>query len=330
MDIKVSVIIPVYNNESYIEKCIKSLLQQNMKNIEFIFVNDGSTDNSFNIINNYREIDNRIKLINKKNGGVSSARNLGIKYAVGEYIGFVDSDDTINKQMYQDLYYNAKKYNVDIVMCSAVIMDSNGTKTLEKIDVRKNIKISNIINNEREFIQVSGSVWKGIYRSNLIKKNNILFPLDLPLSEDKLFNMEAIRLANSFMYIDKYYYNYTYNSESAVRKYNKNMLDIIIRCKLAQDKWLIENNKNNILKELYDKQYIYIILQCIQNEIKNTNSTIANKFKNIRNILNNKNIINDVMLLSSSKWESKKTKILYLCIKYRLVLLLYIYSKIKL
>src|SRR3954470_7921673 len=104
MSIKVSVVIPVYNAEKYITECIESLLNQTLKQCEFIFVNDGSSDNSSQIINEFKKKDNRIILINQENQGVSIARNNGLKAASGEYVGFVDADDYIDCEMYETIY----------------------------------------------------------------------------------------------------------------------------------------------------------------------------------------------------------------------------------
>ena len=114
---KVSIIVPIYKVEKYLNRCIDSILNQTYKNIEVILVDDGSPDRCGAICDNYSKIDKRIKVIHKKNEGLAEARNAGIKIATGEYISFVDSDDFINKNMYKVLYENAIKYDADISMC---------------------------------------------------------------------------------------------------------------------------------------------------------------------------------------------------------------------
>ncbi|EOU1903707.1 glycosyltransferase [Clostridium perfringens] len=323
MNYKVSVIIPVYNAQEYIVNCIESLIQQELKEIEFIFINDGSTDNSENLIKQYSKKDSRIKLFNKENQGVSIARNYGLKFCSGEYIGFVDSDDTINPKMYKDLYRIAKNEDLDIIMCSAIIFDKKGNENFEQIKIRKNEKINNISYFPEEFIQVTGSVWKAIYRKELINKNKIEFPTKLPLSEDRIFNIKVLKHANAFMYLDKHYYNYNYNG--AVRKYRNNMLEIIIEGKKAQDKCLLEFENSKNLKEVYDKNYIYTIIQCLQNELKRNTSSNFEVIKAIKDILHDKEIIKNINNLENVKWKNKKTKILYKLIKYKQSVLLYFY-----
>ena len=124
-DVKVSIIVPVYNVEKYLRQCVDSIVNQSLKEIEIICINDGSTDNSLQILEGYAQRDKRIKIINKRNEGLSTARNTGMEYATGEYIGFVDSDDFINEKMYENLYKNAKSNKSDIVMCPAYVFDNN-------------------------------------------------------------------------------------------------------------------------------------------------------------------------------------------------------------
>ena len=112
MKILVSAIIPVYNSEQFLEECIESLRNQTLKEIEMIFINDGSTDNSLEILNKYEKIDSRIKVINQNNSGPSVARNIGIEVATGEYISFIDSDDWIDKDMYKMMYEVARDNNL--------------------------------------------------------------------------------------------------------------------------------------------------------------------------------------------------------------------------
>lgn len=117
MEELISVIVPVYNVEKYVEKCVESIINQTYKNIEIILVDDGSTDNSGKIIDNISLKDNRIKVIHKENGGLSDARNAGLDICNGKYIGFVDSDDSIHKKMYEILYKNIKEYSANISIC---------------------------------------------------------------------------------------------------------------------------------------------------------------------------------------------------------------------
>src|SRR5690554_2626737 len=126
-----SIIVPVYNMEQYIEKCIMSIFLQTYKNIEIILIDDGSTDNSGNLCDKYSVIDPRVKVIHKENGGLSSARNAGLEVAMGEYIGFVDPDDWIEPTMYETMYSNIKKNKSEICICNYIIDNSKYSKQIE-------------------------------------------------------------------------------------------------------------------------------------------------------------------------------------------------------
>ena len=125
---KISVIIPVYNTEKYLEKCFDSVLNQTLKDIEIVIVNDGSKDQSQNIIDDYARKDARIKSIIKENGGLSDARNVGLDNATGEYIAFIDSDDYIDSNMFEMMYLSNQKNNSEIVLCDLVKVDENGNE----------------------------------------------------------------------------------------------------------------------------------------------------------------------------------------------------------
>ena len=121
MGIKVSVIIPAYNTEAYMEQCLESLLQQTLKDIEIIVVDDGSSDNTLSILRKYeQQYPKKVHVFHKENGGQASARNLALQHAKGEYLGFVDSDDWIDKEMYEEMYQKAVDEDADVVVCDMV------------------------------------------------------------------------------------------------------------------------------------------------------------------------------------------------------------------
>ena len=142
MDHKISIIVPVYNVEKYLKRCINSILNQTFKNFELILVNDGSTDNSLNICKNYKEKDGRIQLISQTNKGLSAARNTGLKYAKGKYVCFVDSDDFIEKEYLSLLLSNIEKYNSDIAMCEYYLTNEEGRKySISRLNEPKDIHV---------------------------------------------------------------------------------------------------------------------------------------------------------------------------------------------
>ena len=137
MNPKISVIIPVYNAEAYLYRCLAWITNQSLSELEIICVNDGSTDNSPNILNEFAKKDNRIKIINQENNGASVARNNALKFAHGEFVGFVDADDTIEKDFYERLYNNAKKYGAEIACGEIRRPDSKRNKDVKNLVYRK-------------------------------------------------------------------------------------------------------------------------------------------------------------------------------------------------
>ncbi|WP_338449835.1 glycosyltransferase [Niallia oryzisoli] len=221
MDIKVSVIIPVYNAEKYITECIESLINQTLEECEFIFVNDGSKDRSSYIINEFKEKDRRIILINQENQGVSMARNNGLNAARGEYVGFVDADDYIKQDMYERLYNSAIKDDCDIVISNFESeMDGHKVITSYPFPVNKRLH-KNYIEEEilPHFIMEDNlnTAWNKIYRKKIIKDNNVIFPCNVALGEDGIFNMDAFSYAATVKYIEYMGYHYREVKGSATR-----------------------------------------------------------------------------------------------------------------
>jgi glycosyltransferase involved in cell wall biosynthesis len=185
--IKVSVIIPVYNVENYIKECVESVINQTLKEIEIIIVNDGTKDNSIKKIEKYLS-DSRVILINKENGGVSSARNAGLKIARGEYISFIDSDDFIELTMLEDLYNESK--GMDIVLSNFARIDNLGNIKIEKNNF-KNLEIKE----GSYFYNIElGYVVNRIYNHEFLKKVNVKFREKM-LLEDLLFSLKIFSKA---------------------------------------------------------------------------------------------------------------------------------------
>lgn len=221
MSVKVSVIIPVYNAEKYITQCIESLLNQTLNECEFIFINDGSRDYSKKLIEDYQKIDTRIKLINQENQGVSIARNNGLQLAQGEYIGFVDADDHIEKDMYETLYRPAKQDD-----CDAVISNFQSEMEARKFITSYSFPLNKIL--YKDFIEKEilpyflkaedlNSVVNKIFKRQVITENRVVFPEKVALGEDGLFNTRFFSHATSVRYIDYAGYHYREVAGSATR-----------------------------------------------------------------------------------------------------------------
>lgn len=253
-DNMVSIIIPVFNSAKFLDKCITSVIEQTYKNIEIILVDDGSTDNSLNICNSYAKRDNRIKVISQQNKGVSAARNAGLSYATGEYIGFVDSDDYISNDMYEKMITSGHKYNADIIECGCYIIDEN-----ENIQSVINLK-DDVSSDQHNYIKnYFMKVNTTNYNVNKIFKNTILegfkYP-NLKYSEDFYLNVYALLKCTTKVTISEICYFYLKHSNSASQiRFNKHKLDIIKSGKEVLD----------MINHKYPDLTIYVVLFILNN-----------------------------------------------------------------
>ena len=237
--IMISIIVPVYNVENYLGKCLDSLINQTYKDIEIICINDGSTDNSLNILREYEQIDSRIIIIDQKNGGLSDARNIGLKEAAGEYIMFVDSDDWIDLETCQKALEAMLKYSTDIVMWSYIREYEN--KSLPKSIFDNNIYFDKKDTVNKIYRRLFGlykeelsqpenadalvTVWGKLYKSELILKNNIRFidTKKIGTCEDALFNMEVFKNVKSSYFINSCFYHYRKINTSVTSRYREDL-----------------------------------------------------------------------------------------------------------
>lgn len=211
---KVSIIVPVYNTEKYLFKCLISLIQQTLKEIEIIVVNDGSTDGSDFIISKFKDADARIKVITQSNQKQGAARNNGTQIASGEYVGFVDSDDWIDPDYFEKLYNAAKKYDSDIALATNVRIGHGKTKK------RLDITISKFVTSLQEKFDIcnlckDACPTNKIYRLSMLKNNNITWPENI-YCEDKLFSAKAVYYANGIVSVPDIYYYYFRRPDSTV------------------------------------------------------------------------------------------------------------------
>lgn len=227
-NVKVSIIIPVYNAERYLDKCIESVCNQTEEEIEIILINDESTDMSGSICENWAKKDDRIRVFHIKNEGVSNARNYGINMSSGDVIMFVDSDDWIKNNMVEIMLGQLSKSKAQSVFCDYINVSNSEEKRCERvIDYRKyeNDEINKVIRNMFGGGKYYSSIWRGIYIKNIIKENNIFFK-DMGFAEDLLFNLEYLFNCNSSCIIEDALYYYRENETSALQSLKSNIKEI--------------------------------------------------------------------------------------------------------
>ena len=241
-NIKVSVIVPTYNNEQYLARCLFSLVEQTLKDIEIIVVNDGSTDDTSLILDLFAKYDKRFKIINQPNLKQGVARNKGMENALGEYIGYVDSDDWIDLNYFEKLYNSAKKYDADIALATNIRI-GNG-KTKKRLHIENEVLVSTL----QEKIDISNQAknpcpTNKIYRRKMLVDNSITWPQGV-YCEDKLYTIKAIYYSNAIVAVPDVFYYYFRNPNSTVN--NKNVQR---RAKAKIDKKNANRAVLNFLKE---------------------------------------------------------------------------------
>lgn len=241
----ISIIIPVFNAESYLDDCLHSILNQTMSNIEIICINDGSSDNSLEILKKYAKKDTRMIIYEQKNAGVSVARNIGLSLAKGECIIFIDADDCIDINTVKILWENYQKTNADIIVFGGQSFPVNIDWINKKLHTRNVIYNYDSIN---ALFYEMGSIpflWNKMFKTKLIQQKNTCFNLDFALGEDQIFQFQLFPLARKIQYIDNKLYHYRVeNKDSAMAKFgNKFKLKNNIHLQIVQtiiDEWQMQ------------------------------------------------------------------------------------------
>lgn len=216
MKVKISVIVPIYNVEQYLVKCINSILNQTFKDFELILVNDGSTDSSLSICKNYLKKDNRIKIINKKNGGLSEARNYGLDKAIGKYVCFIDSDDFVEQNYLSELYYTIKQSNSDITICEFNTVNEKyqriDTVCLNEPQTVKQTSGKDVVKYLYEDNSIANVVaWNKLYKRSLF--NNLKYEAGR-FFEDEYMIVPILWEAKSVSFVRKPLYDYLQRPDS--------------------------------------------------------------------------------------------------------------------
>ena len=268
---KVSIIVPIYNVEKYLDRCMCSLLGQTMKDIEIIMVDDGSPDNCPKLCDEYAKKDSRVKVVHKKNGGLGDARNAGLNVAIGEYVAFVDSDDYTSAETYESLYTVAKDRDADVALGGFYVHKADGSVFSQSI-LDEEFTHDDITELMGNMIYCTSpiekkpwaSMWLGIYRRELLEEYHCRFKSEREyLSEDILFNATLIPLCQKIVYFPKAFYHYCYNGTSLTHNFNPKKVDANFRLYEAMKKlW----HEYGVLDKLKDKLMLFLV--------KNTRGTI--------------------------------------------------------
>lgn len=275
MEDLISVIVPIYNVEKYINQCIDSIINQTYTNLEIILVDDGSPDNCGKICDEYAEKDNRIKVIHKENDGVSSARNKGIEETTGDWMTFVDADDIIEENFCERMLEIAKLENSQCVVCGYNRLYSNRQEMVIKekcFSINGNDFFDKVFEVQSGFGFANMKLWK----ADLIKKENIKFDKQLRVGEDAFFCMQIAKKVEKVYYINEALYTYRFNEESVVRNFDENYVQKYLLSMQKVKEYTQKTNQDNI-KQLYNYIAYHVLLIVINYCFHPENSQSGNK-----------------------------------------------------
>ena len=281
----ISIIVPIYNAEKYLNKCIDSLVNQTKKELEFILVNDGSTDSSEDIIKSYK--DKRIKYFKNKNQGIGKTRNFGIDKATGKYLMFLDSDDYLDINACEKLYNKAIKEKSDLVVFDFYRVED----TLKEVTIN-NFKSSSLKENPNLLLDINLGPCNKLIKRELIDKNNTRFNEELKY-EDTPFVTEIIKNANKISKLNEYLHYYVIHSNSETTVRDERVFDIIKIIDIIRNQYKDEKYMEDIVNKLTVRTFTnYTIQQRVQKDLKVGMKFIDEAFsymkKNIPNYKNNK------------------------------------------
>lgn len=262
---KISVIVPVYNVEQYLPRCIDSILAQTFTNFELLLIDDGSTDNSGKICDEYAKKDNRIRVFHKENGGVSSARNIGLLFFTGDYVVFVDSDDMVLPKWLEIYNLNISRYNFDICFQNFVYVANDAC--IEEIPPKNKSNCSKIVN-EKEFFNFFktrwayfSATWTKCFSASIIREHNLKFKISLNICEDYLFTSCFLNYSSKVIISDFQGYLYRNVPNSLSRKSNNNAVNALIDIlsielkKIKDERFALECKKLFIMMVVSSNEY---------------------------------------------------------------------------
>lgn len=299
MDI-ISVIIPVYNVEKYLRRCLESIINQTYMNLEIIIVNDGSLDSSLQICKEYQSVDKRIIIIDKVNEGVSVARNTGINAASGKYIAFVDPDDWIEFNMYQNMYNTIEKHKCNIAFCN-YYKDSKYSSSIKLLNIKKDVLgkldiinelIGNMIGIEDilpRYRYVMGCVWRCLYLKEFLDNNNLRFTPGITIMEDLIFNIEALIYTDKVCIDQGIYYHYVKNKKSVLHSYNEKMWQDQIMVYNILEKLLKDADLDEYMRNRLDLRYIAMAACAFGNEVYMSDANLKGKIEAAKYIIKDSN-----------------------------------------
>ena len=334
----ISIIVPVYNVSKYLDRCMQSLINQTYRNIEIIMIDDGSPDDCGIKCDQYAANDSRIKVIHKKNKGLGLARNSGMDVAKGKYIAFIDSDDYVEAEMIERLYFRMEAGNADTAFCRYYDTATDGKDSLAKETFQKKIYIGDevkevllgMIGAECGYpgdVEIGMSVWRGLYSRDIIKENEIRFPSEREyISEDIIFHIQYLLKAKRVVVEDSPNYHYCDNGSSLTKSYKAERFKMEKKLLKKECEELDKNYTQEEYRQRLYKAFLGRVRRCIAQEV-NINSEKKMSVQNIKCICRDETVQKIMDEFDSSSLNISK-RLVNFFIKYKLTLALIVVFKI--
>jgi len=317
---KISIIVPIYNKEEYLDRFLNSIINQTLKNIEIILIDDGSSDNSLVISEKFKKKDKRVKVVSQKNQGVSVARNTGLKYAQGEYIGFADPDDWLEEDMFLKMLKKCEETN------SPVCISNYFQETKDDI-IERELNIAQDVLTGAEIDKhillkmigpliigeptIMSSVWRLLIKRDLIISNNITFPKNIDRMQDLAFSLEVFIHTDKACIVKDYLYHYKVHDDSASSVYNVNTFEQLTQILPIVEKILQKHQINLDNRIRINNRYLYIGMKSISNEAKTGNpNSLRSALENIRGICAHKKVQSAVRNVDLDQYPFRKRFVL--------------------
>ncbi len=322
---KISVVIPVYNVEKYLHRCVESILNQTFQDFEIILIDDGSKDHSGQICDDYEQQDKRIKVIHKKNARVAAARNDGLEIAKGKYISFIDSDDWIEPEMFQEMFDKAEELNLDVIMCDFKKKFSNVEEKRTQ-PIRGGLYSEEDIINELfpclimyEHIELPPTIsnWVCLFNLEFLKTKHISYEEDVHYCEDSILGSKVLYHAKNFYYLKgHYYYNYFYNPNSTTNTYNNKKWNSYLKINERLIEYFGEATEFNFSRQIKINM-LYFTLNTL-GQLEYSGNDPKERRMMIKNIMFHPSVMNlfKDFKLPKVPW---KMKVIILLIKYKMV-----------
>lgn len=300
--VKISILVPIYNVEKYLRQCLDSLVNQTLKEIEIICLNDGSTDSSPDIIKEYAKNDSRIIIVNKKNSGYGDSMNKGLKKATGEYIGIVESDDYIELNAFERLYDLASRFDADVVRGNYFYFKGGENEKYCYVDSHDTNRIVDPASRTWIFYQAP-AIWSAIYKRDFIKKNNISFlPTPGASYQDTGFNFKVWATTHKAVFTDEAFLHYRLDNESSSVN-NPGKIFNVCKEYAEIEKYLRDNNLYNKYAEIMQMAKFGAYYWNIYRLAPNLRKDFIIRTKKEFQIARNEGTLNQSLFLNKDQWD---------------------------